>query len=451
MTGYRMPMSRLGAALLATWRPWWLGPIVVIIAAIIAMVVLMNPFAPTDAFVYYSAGEQLNAGHNLYSLQPGDTVIAANPPYWTVPLLSPPLIGVLWRPFAALGYTGMLLGWILTAAAFLTALALVARRAPAVTLLIVGALAVPVAWQLMLGNVNGLLALGLVMLWRWRDHPGWAGTLVAFMVAVKVTPVVLAWWLVTTRQWRATGWFLAMSTVLLLVAAVGAGVGTISTYLDVMLHTSTVGTSDLSAAGSLRALGVPAGLAALAPWIVVTVGLGAIWFLRARPRISFAIAVCVLVLGSPVVQHYWYALLIVALGALPDSTRPDLPHDRRGGHRGDGHAKHARSESRHSQGVSTRGSAPRGTANDAASCRRTLPKSADRPIDRTSAPLCWWSRAPLIVRYRASLALPPLTWPASVHRYLPSAHLRNVNGGRREPELRPRRPGYAAGSGRVGG
>jgi Glycosyltransferase family 87 len=444
-------MGRLGAALLATWRPWWLGPTVVMIAAIIAMVVLMNPFAPTDAFVYYSAGERLNAGHQLYSLQPGDTVIAANPPYWTVPLLSPPLVGVLWRPFAALGYTGMLLGWMLTAAAFLAALALVARRAPAVTLLIVGALAVPVAWQLMLGNVNGLLALALVMLWRWRDRPGCAGTLVALMVAVKVTPVVLAWWLVTTRQWRATGWFLAMSTGLLLVAAVGAGVGTISTYLDVMLHTSTVGTSDLSAAGLLRALGVPAGLAALAPWIVVAAGLGAIWFLRARPRISFAIAVSVLVLGSPVVQQDWFALLIVALGALPDSTKHDLPRDRRDGHRRDGHAMHARSEPRPSHGVGSRPSAPRGTANDAASCGRTQPRVGRSPAREHERAPCWWSRAPLIVRPRASLAFPPLTWPA-VLAHVPAFGLPSQRARRTArigvPAPRPR---YPSGSGRVDG
>jgi hypothetical protein len=330
MTSHRAT-GRLGSALLAAWRPWWLGPVVVMIAAITAMIVLMSAFAPTDADVYWLAGERLNAGHYLYSLQPGDTVVAANPPYWMVPLLSPPLLGVLWRPFAALGHMGILVGWMLTAVAFLAALAAVARRAPAPTLLVVGALAVPVAWQLMLGNVNGILALALVALWRWRDRPGRAGVLVAFMVAVKVTPIVLAWWLVTTGRWRATAWFLGVSVALLGIAAAGAGLGAIPDYLDVMRVTSTVGSSDLSLAGLLRGIGIAAGAAAFAPWAVVAVGLGAIWFCRARPRVTFAISVCVLVFGSPVVQLYWYALPIVILISLPDPTRDDLPPNGRDG------------------------------------------------------------------------------------------------------------------------
>ena len=238
-----------------------------------------------------------------------------------VPLLSPPLLGVMWRPFAALGYTGMLLGWMLTAGAFLASLALLARRVPALTLLAVGALAVPVAWQLMLGNVNGILVLALVLLWRWRDRPAWAGALVALVVAVKVTPIVLAWWLATTGRWRATAWFVGVSVALLGVAAAGAGLGAIPDYLDVMRVTSTVGSSDLSLAGLLRGGGVASGIAAFAPWAVVAIGLGTIWMYRARPRVTFAIAVCVLVLGSPVVQLYWYALPIAILAALPDVAR----------------------------------------------------------------------------------------------------------------------------------
>jgi hypothetical protein len=55
-------------------------------------------FVPGDAVVYLAAGERLNAGHLLYALSPGDRIVALKPPYWTVPTLSPPFMGVLFRP-----------------------------------------------------------------------------------------------------------------------------------------------------------------------------------------------------------------------------------------------------------------------------------------------------------------------------------------------------------------
>src|SRR5439155_1700663 len=59
-------------------------------------------FAPavpgSDAWNYLAAGERLNAGHPLYSISPGDRPIQLLPPYWTVPLLAPPPIAVVWRP-----------------------------------------------------------------------------------------------------------------------------------------------------------------------------------------------------------------------------------------------------------------------------------------------------------------------------------------------------------------
>ena len=48
-----------------------------------------------DARTYLAAGERLNAGHPLYALSPGDRPVAISPPWWTVPLVSPPFIAVL--------------------------------------------------------------------------------------------------------------------------------------------------------------------------------------------------------------------------------------------------------------------------------------------------------------------------------------------------------------------
>ncbi len=70
--------------------------------------ILAQGFAAWDAPTYLAAGERLNAGHNLYALVAGDRPVLLDPPYWIVPLLSPPPIAVLWRPLALLGSGSML-------------------------------------------------------------------------------------------------------------------------------------------------------------------------------------------------------------------------------------------------------------------------------------------------------------------------------------------------------
>jgi hypothetical protein len=313
----REPPSSGGTSIRLGPVPWWLGPAFVVSLAILAMVLIVQPFAPYDAYVYFASGERLNAGHPLYALSPGDRPIWLKPPYWTVPTLSPPFVAVLWRPLAMLGEMGVLVGWLVTAIAFLGALAVVARREPLFTFAATAVLAVAVAWQLDLGNVNGFLALGLVLLWRWRDRPVLAGTCVAVLTAVKLTPAFLVVWLIASGRRHAAVVFVAASIVLLGVTALGAGPQAIADYIDVMIHTTTVGTSELSVAGMLRAGGVPAAVAAAAPWAIIAAGAIATLWLRHRPAIGFGIAIVVLVLGSPVVQGYWYALLIMMLVALP--------------------------------------------------------------------------------------------------------------------------------------
>src|SRR5947207_1904034 len=55
-----------------------------------------------DTSNYYAAGERLNAGHSLYAYGPGDRHVLALLFGLQSPYLYPPLIGVLWRPIAAL-------------------------------------------------------------------------------------------------------------------------------------------------------------------------------------------------------------------------------------------------------------------------------------------------------------------------------------------------------------
>ena len=95
------------------WRTVaWLVLVAVAVAVWVATFQAFG-FAPavsgSDAWNYLAAGERLNAGHLLYALSPGDRPIAVLPPYWTVPLLAPPPIAVVWRPLAVLGDPAMTL------------------------------------------------------------------------------------------------------------------------------------------------------------------------------------------------------------------------------------------------------------------------------------------------------------------------------------------------------
>lgn len=292
--------------------------IAAIVIAMLAVPLVGMALSPTDAFVYMAAGERLNAGHSLYAIGPGDRYIGLNPPYWTVPTLSPPLMAVIWRPLSIFGPGGMLVGWALAGAAQLAAVGIVTLRTPILGLAATIALAIPLGWQLGLGNVNGFLALGIVILWLNRDRPWIAGAIVAIMVGVKLTPIVLLLWLVATGRWRAFRAFVVVSLVLLATSVAFAGFSSHIEYLSVMANTSSAGTSALSLAGRLRGAGVSPEAANVAPWVAVVVGVVLIVLLRHRPAAAFAVAILTLVLGSPVVQLYWYALLLVALTPIAD-------------------------------------------------------------------------------------------------------------------------------------
>src|SRR5204862_6397130 len=144
-----------------------------------------------DAFVYLGAGERLNAGHALYALSPGDRQVGIEPPFWTVPILSPPPIAVLFRPLAALpNELGVYLWWAADIAAVAATVFLMVRRRPILTGLAVIALSVPLIYEIGVGNMNGIVLLGLVLTWRAtaEGDERTAGILSGAMAAFQLTP-----------------------------------------------------------------------------------------------------------------------------------------------------------------------------------------------------------------------------------------------------------------------
>jgi glycosyl transferase family 87 len=283
---------------------------------------------PGDSFTYLAAGERLNAGHLLYTLSPGDRQVGFEPPFFTVPLLSPPPIAVFFRPLAALpNEIGVYVWWIATIVVLAATILVMLRHRPILVGLAVLVISIPIVYQIGVGNLNGLIVAGTVAAWylMTRRHDVAAGAIFALMTAFKVTPGVFLWWLITQRRWDAFKAFVVTGLVVLAVSVLGAGVQAHLEYLGIIRQTTTAGTTYLSLAGAARYVGVPAEVANVLPTAAIVVGAAAVWLLRARPGTAYAAAVLTMIAGSPVVQITWFTIL---LGALAPIVWPMPPEGR---------------------------------------------------------------------------------------------------------------------------
>ena len=129
----------------------------------------VDPF--TDSITYLAAGERLNAGHDLYRLGPGDRPVLIVSDTFTAPLVSPPVIAVLWRPLAALPVGQAI--WI--AACWIVLLATVVYVVAKARWIGIGLtliLATPIADQLAVANAAAFFPALLILGWRLGDFGG---------------------------------------------------------------------------------------------------------------------------------------------------------------------------------------------------------------------------------------------------------------------------------------
>lgn len=294
------------------------GSAIGIVIAIFA-VYLQRGFVPGDAFVYLGAGERLNAGHPLYAISPGDRPIGVEPPFWTVPLLSPPPIAVLWRPLAALPWElGVYVWWAIDLAAIALAIGLMVRRRPLLVSAGITVVSVPLVYEIGVANMNGLILLGLVLAWRSfvRGDDRGTGIAVGLMGAFKLTPAVLGWWLIVGRRWTAVRWTVATGLVVLAVSLLGAGLDAHLRYLDIVREAAAQGARPLSLAGMALYLGAPAAIASALPTLALAGGFVLMAILRRRPDLAFAVAVLTMVFGSPTVSINWFIYLLACLAPI---------------------------------------------------------------------------------------------------------------------------------------
>lgn len=297
-----------------------LFPIVFMIGAAATHEVFGSPTTiGTDSSNYYAAAQRLNDGHRLYALGPGDRLVPLAPPYWSVPLLAPPPIAVLWRIPALLGDVSMYLWWIGSIAAVIATVTYAARTANPAAHIVVILLSPALGLTAVSGNANAFLLPALVGAWLLRDRlPLAAGALVAIAAAVKLSPALLLLWFLVrpgVAGRRNILGFFATGAVIGLASLAGAGVGAHFEYLDAMRTAGNGAATPLSLPGVLTTAGAPSWLATMSLPMLVAVGAAAAFLVRRDERISFTILAVVAALATPVV--YFQTIALAAAGIAP--------------------------------------------------------------------------------------------------------------------------------------
>ena len=260
----------------------------------------LDPF--TDATTYLAAGERLNAGHDLYRLGPGDRELAQTMTL-DLPLLSPPAIAVLWRPIAAVPFGFAL--WIVACwVSLLGTMAYLVLRIGLPAAVLGASLCLPIGEQLAAANVASFFPALLVWAWLHR-HDSRASAVLGGMSALKISPGVMAGWVVGQGRWRMLAWMGLGGAIVAVVGLAGAGIANHIAYFDVLRAARP---SDLSLSGLT-------GIGWLSPATLVG-GTILAALLGRRPGLSFVVAVFALVAGTPAMYASALATLIAVLAPL---------------------------------------------------------------------------------------------------------------------------------------
>lgn len=191
------------------------------------------------------------------------------------------------------------------------------RRRPLLTALALLVLSIPFVYEVGVGNVNAFLLLGLLTAWRaFVRGRAWAsGSLLAVAAAMKVTPIMAAWWAIVVGGRRAAVGVLITLGVASAVSLGGAGLANHLAYVEALTG-GAVSFYPLSLGGMLAFAGLPEPAARVLVGICAFAAVLLIWKLRRRPDRSFQAAVVATIAASPAVSINWFVLLLALLAPL---------------------------------------------------------------------------------------------------------------------------------------
>ena len=281
-----------------------------LVLALIWVGLILQPWAVDpaiwirDAPNYYAAGERLNAGHSLYAYSSGDRHTLDLLFGLPSPYLYPPLMGVLWRPVAAvLPFEPTIIAWWAAGmASFLGMIGWLLWKGGRATAIGVLVLLVPIAWTAWSGNVSTFIAIAIVGAWflLQRGHDRAAGGIIGFTSILKLSPAFLAWWLLVERRWNGLRAAIVAGVLGLLISVAGAGIGPHFEFLSVSSAAARGGGIPASLVGILTALGASPDLMPLVAPIVSVLGVIAVVLLREHERVAWSVAILTGALASPI-------------------------------------------------------------------------------------------------------------------------------------------------------
>lgn len=261
-----------------------------------------------DATTYVAAAERLLAHGDIYATHPGDRPVLWGTPFVPAPTLYPPTAALVAIPLALLGDAGVWVLWAVLGLATLWAIYDAERHGLD---LIMFALLPFAAVQVVVGNLNGLIAAAMILAWRHRNSP-WAAIAIGTLGALKVAPLaVLAFWL-ATRRWAAFA--AGTATALIMTAAAWLVLGPMP-----FVEWVAVAESVRPAPISVQAVGLPSTL-------IVAGGLVALARVRSAESLAFAVAVLLSVFVAPSFNPTTPFVLLAAVAPFGQMT----PRERAG-------------------------------------------------------------------------------------------------------------------------
>jgi Glycosyltransferase family 87 len=174
---------------------------------------------------------------------------------------------------------------------------------------------VPTYSAIQTANVTLLMALGLALIWRYRNRTAAVSLLVGFLIALKLFLWPLLVWAIATRRYRAAAGGVATALVLVFGPWAAIGFDGLAQYPHLLDTLSRLQRLD---GYTIAALLEPALSWRVGQIVGLAVGLVilALAFVSGRidERKSLALTVAAILLLSPIVSLHYFVFLLVVLG-----------------------------------------------------------------------------------------------------------------------------------------
>jgi alpha-1,2-mannosyltransferase len=177
----------------------------------------------------------------------------------------------------------------------------------------------PMLHTLRLGQVNGLLVLGLALVWRHRDHAGRSAIAAAATIAAKLFLWPVGVFMILSRRWASAVLAGLIAVVVVLAAWAALDFAGLAAYPAMLSHLSEVeATQGVSIPSLVAALGGSRPIGTAAEALVTAALLGAAWGSLRDPRSggeerAFGLTVLASLSASPLVWPHYLVVLYVPI------------------------------------------------------------------------------------------------------------------------------------------